>query len=264
MAQPPISSSLAGLNRYVEVGVGVTHQDYREQDTQRLTADGFLDTESGKQKNVSLTLAWQGDSGWFTSLSGERVSGNTEYSGYLQNTNRDLSGYSAITSNVVVHTSVRVGYALNEITMPPIPSQWQLIPIVQIGRHRWNRGLAQYAEDYSFDTRELGALVQWKVTAGTVFEAQALVGKTSYAEMIVPSLGFAATQVGGNSRQWQIAITQDIGAATNCDELTGWRLFARYLSRQRSHGASPIMDGLQAPPNENKTDTVMVGLQRQL
>lgn len=144
-----------------------------------------------------------------------------------------------------------------------LPANLQFIPFIQASQHHWQRNLVQYSETYRFNAYAVGVIAQWQVRPGTVVEAQALTGQTHAAQVSVPLLGFEATQAGGSLRQFQLAISQDLAAATGQAQLTGWRLVARYADSRYSHGASPIVAGLQAPPNGNTPSTWTLGVQKQ-
>jgi hypothetical protein len=75
--------SWANQNRFVEVSGGQRHQDYQESDTQGLTSNGVLDTETGKQSHIGIALRWQTSTHWLLHLQAQRQSGATDYNGYL-------------------------------------------------------------------------------------------------------------------------------------------------------------------------------------
>lgn len=255
--------SWAQHNRYAELNTGTYQQNYREQDTQGLTVDGTLDTETGNQNNIGLALRWQTTGGWLLHLQAQRQSGVTDYKGYLQAGNGSLTPYRARTGNTATQFSVNVGYALNASIWPAMPASWQITPLVQIGQHHWERNLVQYGETYDYTTHAMGALVQWQARPGTVLELQALVGQTQSASVKVPVLGFAAEQTGNDFHEWQLGISQDLGAITGKEALAGWRVTARYTDSQYGHDASPLVNGLQAPPNQHRPSSWTLGLQKQ-
>jgi len=250
-------------NRYAELNTGTYQQNYREQDTQGLTADGSLDTETGDQNSIGLALRWQTTGGWLLHLQAQRQSGVTDYRGYLQAGNGSLTPYRARTGNTASQISVNVGYALNTRNWSAMPANWQITPLVQIGQHHWERNLVQYGETYDYTTQAMGALVQWQARPGTVLELQALVGQTQSASVKVPVLGFAAEQTGNDFHEWQLGLSQDLGAITGKEALAGWRVTARYTDSQYGHGASPLVNGLQAPPNQHRPSSWTLGLQKQ-
>jgi hypothetical protein len=196
-------------------------------------------------------------------LQANRQSGVTHYNGYLQSGNGSLTPYRARTGNTATQITVNAGYALNASNWPALPLAWQVTPMVQLGQQHWLRDLVQYGETYDHSHYALGALLQWQARPGTVVEAQAMVGRAQAASVSVPTLGFAADQPGGHLTEWQMGITQDVGTLLGRPQYNGWRLLARYASSQYSHGASPVVNALQAPPNANNPATWTLGLQKQ-
>lgn len=264
LAQSPAEAvQWAQYNRYVEVAAGVQQQDYREQDISGLTTDGVLDTETGRQSAFGAALRWQTDSGWLVQLQAQRQSGATDYSGYLQTGNGSLVPYQARSGNVAKQFRINLGYALNAITWPAMPERWQLTPLVQVGWHHWQRNLVQYGETYRYTSHAIGALLQWHPLPGTVLEVQALKGRTHEAQVSAPDLDFSARQGGGSLSEWHISLSQDLGIITGQPALTGWRATARYAAGQTDHGASPIANDLQAPPNQSRPGVWLLGLQKQ-
>lgn len=249
-------------NRYIELAAGVHRQDYRERDTRGWTADGILNAETGEQRLLSLSLRWQGEAGAWLSWETERQSGPTDYNGYLQGA-FGLTPYRAHTGNVALSHTFQLGYALNQDSWAALPARWQWVPMLHINRYRWQRDLVQYGEAYRYNTLAAGALVQWQARPGMVVETQAMWGRTQAASVEVPGLGFAASQPGGHSHEWRWGISQDLGVLSGGPELRGWRLAVHYVRSSYRHGASPVVNGLQAPPNQRSPVAFVVGIQKQ-
>jgi opacity protein-like surface antigen len=257
------ASTWPAHNRYLAIHLGQQQQNYRELDTQGLTGNGILNTETGNQQHLGAAISYQTTSGWLFGLDAQRQTGATAYSGYLQAGNGSLSPYAASTGNVSTQYSVQIGYGLNASTWSAMPSTWQVTPLLQLAQHQWQRNLAQYSEDYRHTSTAGGLRAQWQMQPGTVLEAQALLGRTQSATVSVPAFGFETTQNGGSYQQWHLGITQDLGAATGHALLNGWAIAARYAASQYSHGASDMVNGLQAPPSEHKPSVWTLGLQNQ-
>ena len=258
------TSTWPAHNRYVALNLGQQQQQYRELDTQGLTTNGTLNAETGRQQHLGAAVSYQTTSGWLLGLDAQRQTGATAYSGYLQAGNGSLSPYAARTGNVATRYSVHIGYGLNADTWGAMPSTWQVTPLLQLSQHHWQRNLAQYSEAYRHTTTAGGVRAQWQIKPGTVLEAQALFGRTQPATVSVPAFGFEATQGGGGRyQQWHLGITQDLGAATGQAVLDGWRIAARYARSQYGHGASAVVNSLQAPPNEHHPSVWTLGLQKQ-
>jgi hypothetical protein len=241
-------------NRYLAVLLGQSTQNYREQDQQGLTQDGLLNRESGKQNSLSLALRWQFDSHLVVDLAAQRQSGATDYSGYLQAGNGSLSPYSARTGNVATQYSASMGYALNAANWALLPAAWQITPLLQLFKHHWQRNLAQYSEVYRHRAQATGIRLAWEAAPNLTLEAQAMYGKTSPANVSVPDFAFDAQQSAGEYQQ------QHLSAAYTLAQ--GWRLQAKYEQSRYSHGASPVVNGLQAPPNEHRPSSWGIGLQK--
>lgn len=257
------SAAWAVHNRYAELSSGLHQQNYREQDTGGLTTDGTLDTETGHQHQISAALRWQTENGWLLHLQAQRETGATDYNGYLQSGSGSLTPFRTTTGNVASSYAAQLGYALNSATWAAMPADWQLVPMMQVSRHHWQRNLAQYSESYRFNTYAVGAMLQWQARLGTVLELQALSGHTGAADVNVQALNFAAQQPGGAMRQWHIALSQDLGQLANAPALKGWRGLARYSQSTLAHDASPVVNGLQAPPNQHKSSAWALGVQKQ-
>lgn len=250
-------------NRNVELSAGTQQQDYREHDTPGLTTDGNLDTESGKQNQFGLVLRWQTQNSWLLQPQAERQIGTTDYNGYLQAGNSSLTAYRARTGNVATSYSVQLAYALNSDTWSALPASLQVSPMLQIGAHHWQRTLVQYRETYHYRTLALGAKAQWQMCVSSVLEGQWLVGRTQTAQVDVPTLGFASTQAGNSFSQWHLGISQKLAAMTKQLILADWYLTARYSRSRYAHQQSPLVNGLQAPPNQHAPSAWTLVLQKQ-
>ena len=86
-------------NRYFELSAGQQQQNCREQDTQGITANGTLNTETGRQQNLGAAISFQTTSGWLLGLNAQRQTGATAYNGYLQAGNGSLNPHAANSSS---------------------------------------------------------------------------------------------------------------------------------------------------------------------
>jgi len=250
-------------NRFVAFAAGQHQQNYREQDLGGQTVDGILNTETGSQNAISATLRWQTNNHWLVQLQADRQSGVTRYNGYLQSSTGSLTPYRAHTGNTATQLVATVGYALHANNWASMPADWQLTPLLQYGHHHWQRNLVQYGETYKHPRHALGALLQWQARRGTVLELQGMFGRVHAATVSVPALGFKANQPGSHWHEWQLGISQDLAMLTGQPAFNGWRLSARYARSQYGHGASPVVNGLQAPPNTHNPAVWTLGLQKQ-
>ena len=115
-AQTENTNTWPAHNRYVALNVGQQQQNYRELDTQGITTNGTLNTETGRQRHLGAAISYQATSGWLLGFDAQRQTGATAYSGYLQAGNGSLSPYAARTGNVATRYSAHVGYGLNAST----------------------------------------------------------------------------------------------------------------------------------------------------
>lgn len=249
-------------NRYLEVATGSHRQNYREQDLSGLTADGVLDTEIGNQNVMSIALRWQFERGWLLHLNAQHKSGTTHYTGYLQAGNT-FTPYSAFSGNRITQYGIDIGYAMNSSTWNFLPERWQIAPLLHYHQHHWQRNLEQYGETYDHRTSAIGALLQYQLRPGTVLEVQVMQGQAQPSSIRVPTFGFAATQPGGAFSEWQLAASQDAGSLTGFESLKHWRITVRYTATRYSHAASSVVNGLQAPPNQNSPNSWLLGAQLQ-
>lgn len=150
----------AAQNRFIEIFGGQHEQNYLETDTLGLTPNGVLDTETGQQNHVGISLRWQTDNHLLVHLQAQRQSGVTDYNGYLQASNGTLSPYRAGSGNTASQISLAMGYALNASNWPVLSPRWQIIPLLQISQHQWDRNLVQYSETYTHSNYATGALLQ--------------------------------------------------------------------------------------------------------
>jgi hypothetical protein len=261
LSGPP--SAWSKQNRYLELFGGLNRQDYRETDTFGLTKTGALDTEIGNQRQVGAVLRWQTSGDWLFHLQGLRQTGATNYDGYLQTGIGGLVPLRARTGNIATRLSANIGYAINAKTWTSLGEDWQITPLIQIAWHQWERNLVQYQEEYDFRSHGIGALLQWQAGLGTLVEAQFVVGRTQSANVSAPQLGFIARQPGADFREIRVGVIQSLTSLTESAALKGWHATVRFTASQYQHGASPLVNGLQAPPNQSKPTGWTLGLQRQ-
>jgi hypothetical protein len=267
LAQPLVctadeSAQWLAHNRSLSFAAGQQRQAYRELDTQGLTTDGVLNRESGTVAYAQAALRWQWANGITAQLAFARQNGATAYQGYLQNGAGNLTPYTARTGNVSSQTALQLGYALNSSTAAYIPASLQLTPLLQLTQHHWQRNLAQYRETYRHTSTAAGLRLQWQPMSSTVFEMQALAGRTQPARVSVPAFDFAAQQASGSYRQWQLGVSHDLSPYFNTPAMQGWRVNVQVGATRLAHGASAVVNGLQAPPNQHSPNEWSLGVSR--
>jgi hypothetical protein len=237
-------------NRSLSLSATALSQHYRETDTQGLTADGTLNTERGTVGGWAVQGRWQGALGpvplWLQA-SAQWVQGQTHYNGYLQS-GSTLTPFQAKTGNTWRSHSLALGAPL---AMVP-GDQVQIIPHLQWASQRWQRNLLQYGETYRHHSAGLGLLAQWAATDRITLEAAATRRWQSRASVSVPAFGFAAEQGHGTETELAIAARWRINHR--------WHLLASASRSRFQNGASPVVQGLQAPPNTHQTTRLSVGL----
>ncbi len=262
-AQSSTTAEWSRRNQFAEVNLGSYLQNYREHDLSGRTAGGILDSESGRQSHLAARLRWQFDSGWLIQLQADRQSGPTNYDGHLQSSGGALTPYRARSGNAAWQTSAGLGYAINRNKWATMPEALQITPLLQLGKHQWHRHLVQYSETYDYVSVVAGALVQWQAGPGTRLEGQALSGRARDASVHVPQLGFVASQPGGRWQEWQVGIQQQLSSLSGVEYLAGWNATVRYTRGRYQHGASTVNNGLQAPSNEHRPSSWLLGVQKQ-
>ena len=245
-------------NRFIGIEAVNIAQNYREQDTQGLTPDGVLNSETGTWRGTALQARWQGQLGavplWLQAQA-VQASGQTAYNGYLQSGNT-LTPYRALTGNTLQQTSVRVGLPIAvPVTIPADEPALQLVPYVEWANRVWQRNLVQYSETYTHTTHSLGLLAQWRMFANHpqwVLEAGYQQGYQQSATLSAPSLGFAADLGAGVQTQSSLAL--------HYRPMPAWSLYLQATQIDCTNGASPVVNGLQAPPSTKSQNTVGAGM----
>lgn len=238
------------LNSSLSLSTTALDQHYREIDSQGLTADGTLNTERGTVGGWAVQGRWQGALGpvplWLQA-STQWAQGQTRYNGYLQS-GSTLTPFQANTGNTWRSHSLALGVPL---AMAP-GDQVQLIPHLQWASQHWQRNLVQYGETYRHHSAGLGLLAQWAATDRLTLEAATTRRWQSRASVAVPALGFAAEQGRGTETELSFAARWHINQR--------WHLLASASRSRFQNGASPVQQGLQAPPNAHQTTRMSVGL----
>jgi hypothetical protein len=242
----------AAYNRTITVNLGVLKQDYTENDSHSLTTDGKLDTELGTLNRAGLGARWQAQSfPLLLQATARRSTGGTHYNGYLQSGNL-LTPYSASTDNTLLDYTVRAGLLIAQ------GENWQWVPFVEFQQHRWQRGLAQYTENFSHTAGLAGLQVQWRQRADSKaagpwsFELEGATGRILSVYMDAASLNF--DQSLGKRGLWQL------GATLGYDLTPQWRISADTSVRHSGYGQSALQGGLLEPSSHTLQTTFGVAL----
>ena len=238
------------FNRSLSLHATARQQDYRETDTQGLTANGSLNTERGTVGGWGLQARWQGylralplwaqaDAQW--------AQGQTDYDGYLQS-GSTLTPFRAKTGNTWRSQSLALGVPL----ALGAGERFQFIPHLQWASQHWQRNLVQYGETYRHRSTGSGLVLQWAATESLTLEASAARRWQSRASVSVPAFDFAAEQ--GRATETELS------AAARWRLSSRWHVQASAASTRFRNGTSPVVQGLQAPPNHHRTVRYALGV----
>ena len=245
--------SWAAHNREFSIEVGNSRQSYVEVDPFGLTNNGTLDTEHGTLRNVELGARWQAQSlPLLLQATASRSNGGTHYSGYLQSGSQ-LNPYSGTTGNVVLDLTVRAGLPIAH------GERWQWVPFIEFQRHRWQRQLVQYTENFNHSAGLVGMQVQWRQRADSQgatgpwsFEIDGAAGRVFAAHMDAASFGF--NQVLGKRGLWQIA------AALGYDLTPQWRISVATSARRFGYGQAADQAGVVEPASHTVQSALTIGV----
>lgn len=241
-------------NRFIRVSATQLDRQYTEFDTQGVTIDGILDTETGAIPGVAGLGRWQGElsarnrASLLLEIDYRLFVGATHYRGYLiPLAGGALIPYSGDTDNIIHDMRARAA-----VTFVETP-HWQCAPFLELRSQGWFRDLGQYSETYQHIGAGIGVLLQWRVADAWVVEWDAGAGTTVYAVIDAPFAGFP--QALGNkpltsfgaSLRWQIS------------ERAGLALGFR---RDRSsYGESAVVGGIFEPPSDTDQTAMQAGVE---
>lgn len=251
-------------NRHLSISATQLQQRYREQDIQSLTTDGTLNTERGSAPGYALQGRWQGDLPlgsrslplWLQA-SATWAQGQTNYDGYLQS-GSTLTPYRAKTGNTWRSYSLALGVPIALGQGQAGQAQWQVVPHLQWASTHWQRNLVQYGESYRHTSAGPGLLLQWAASPQWLLEAGAAWRKQSPVQVRVPQLGFEAQQSGGTQRILHLAAAWQ--PPSHWPAAEHWCIAAQAQHSRWANGASPVVNGLQAPPNQHRQTQYSLGL----
>lgn len=240
------------FNRRIGISIGQSRQHYRELDSRGLTSDGTLDQEAGNLTSGVLELRWQGRP-WeneriqsYIAVKGQRNKGTTQYQGYLQGGNGQLTPYSADTGNIEWQGQLRIGLAL------PQRDAWQVVPYLELAYRRWERQLDQYNEKYTHKVVLAGLLGQWCFGRQWTFEFGAAYGGTIQADMRLNAPSF--DQSLAKASIWQAE------AQLNYHLTPRFSLNGAMNHAQWRYGQSAQQNNLQEPESLTRQTRYSLGL----
>ena len=238
-------------NRRISLTLGKTHQNYREADSNGVTADGELDRETGTLNTWNLQLSWQGDP-WssehiqvFAATGLQRSNGSTRYRGYMQQGGQ-LSPYAATSGNVDWQYSLQLGVAL------PQNQVLQWVPYLGLQYRCWERQLTQYPENFTHTGVQAGLLAQWRVNAKWSAEFNAAWGGIIKANLTARTLGF--NQALGKAPTWDLVQK----FSYRIDPQLSLDVAAHH--RQWKYGQSNLQLGMREPESRTRQTGLGAGL----
>ena len=243
-------------NRSLSVHGLLTEQNYREIDNTGQTADGTFNTERCHLQGTGLQARWQGHVGpvplWLQ-MQASLSTGQTDYQGYLQGGGQ-LTAYAARSGNTIEQRSLRFGWPVDVVALWPalVGAPLQIVPYVDWTQQRWQRNLVQYGETYLHSTRSLGVLAQWQFASEWVLETSHQQGGHSSASLSAPNVGFAAPL--------GLATQQQSSLALHWQAQPRWSLQLQAAQTRYTHGASAIINNLQAPPSTSQHTQLGAGV----
>lgn len=233
----PAPAFWEGHNSSISLRAEQTIQKYREIDTQGLTPNGIFNSENGTLRGNSLQVRWQGRLQtlpvWLhASLA--YATGRTAYQGYLQS-GVTLTPFQAQTGNSMQQVALRLGVPIHQGIL-----QW--VPYVELAQTHWQRNLLQYGEAYRYNSQSLGLMAQWQIAPLWVLEAAIQQGRQQKSSVSVPSLGFTASQGAGSPVAAEVSLAYRFHPQASVQLQTS--------AQRYSNAASPVINGLQAPPSQ--------------
>lgn len=226
MAISPLSAmagSFDGVNNQISLEVGQMSQRYGEYNDEGVDGFGkYLDTEKGTNPTVGLTVAKTFDN-YYTAFSVGYSKGDTGYTGGVQDLSTGaVAPATATTENKVLDLGAKLGYVV------PVASNFQVIPHVDLGYHKWDRAIgmdtdAGVSETYKHYRAGLGVIAQYAPIQPLVLSANAMYGTTFGSDMEITSfdaghkfeLGKRATYVFGLGADYAVAKDWHVKAGLN-------------------------------------------------
>lgn len=187
---------LAANNQYT-LYLQNTKVDYAETGGSHGAAAGLLDTENGNVGGFGLSASsmsdlWLGND--LFQLDFNYSSGNTGYVGSYLNSN---AGYGSLVSSStadIYNYSFRYGKGVS------VFKQSMLTPYVEVGHHRWERGLsASQEETYSHNYAGFGLLMQTAPVSKLVLNADLFYGRTFQSKITTNQYTLTEATLGNSS-----------------------------------------------------------------
>jgi hypothetical protein len=183
------TSEIRASNNQISIQTISTTVDYTETGNGTLgTSTGTLDTESGEVPGSAVFLSTMTavDNRYFEAQY-DHSKGHTTYTGAFMG-----GTFGSVASNstaLLVNYSARFGkgFVIDKIGPETILDPFMLTPYVEVGRHKWDRGV-NYGETYTNSYFTLGTLWQFSPAGSAlVLSANVMLGTTFRSNIVVNS-----------------------------------------------------------------------------
>jgi hypothetical protein len=202
-------SAILAANNQVGVQLISTNVDYTETGNGVFgSPTGTLDTETGRVPGFALSIStmqdlWLGND--YLEAEYAHSHGNTDYIGGYISPPTPYGSVTGTSTAVLEDYSARYGAGI------VISDNLMLTPYGELGHHEWDRGVNQ-GEIYTHDYYGFGLLAQYSPASKLVFSANALIGSTFAANIIVNGV-FSGPL--GNSTLTRFGVAADYALAQN-------------------------------------------------
>ncbi|MNR76011.1 hypothetical protein D3C72_66640 [compost metagenome] len=235
---------IQGISSYV---------DYTETNDGRLgTTAGRLNTEKGWVPGYGISASLMQD--WlfgndYLQLQYSRNKGHTDYTG-SPITGGAFGSVTQQNSATLTDYSLRwgKGFSVNQNSM--------ITPYLEFGRHEWKRGVNQ-GETYTNNYYGVGALAQYSPMQRLVLSANALIGRTSGADISVAGPRSFSGPL-GNSNLYRVGVSADYAFTQNFRGNVGVNYSAFKYGSSASY---PITGGfIWEPDSSTRYTTISAGV----
>lgn len=171
--------------------------DYAETGGSNGAAAGLLDTENGNVAGVGLSATsmsnlWLGND--YLQFDFNYSNGHTDYVGSYLSSNAGYGSLQSSSSANIYNYDVRYGKGFTVL------KQSMLTPYIEMGHHRWDRGLSSVQEEtYSHNYAGIGLLMQTVPVNKLVLSADLLYGHTFQSQITTNQYSLTDAALGNSS-----------------------------------------------------------------
>jgi hypothetical protein len=254
------SSDIKAYNNQIGFQSISTNVNYTEVGNGVQTTAGTLDTESGPLHGQAFFVSAMNDvllgNDYFKASYDQSV-GMTNYVGGTLNPPSAYGSVTTTSSATLTNFGFRYGKGF------PVQGASMLTPYVEIGSHRWERGV-NYGETYSHNYFGFGLLNQYSLGNSLVFSVDAMFGHTNGSAIAVtsspPGVPAASQITGfstalGDSTLYKVGVSLDyvLGAKIHVNAGFDYSAFSYGISATQP-------SGLLEPDSRTNYTTVRIGL----